>query len=356
MDEEREIQRFAGNDEEAASEAFVRLTPSIRTFLHRRLAKILPAADLREDAIQMALVKIWSSRASYVYQGVKAWWGYVAITGRRCALNLLGEPEVPREGEPPGPDPVFDPDQLRRLYAAADELWLGLDPKVDEAGRRERLFAAQLFFLQGREVSQLNQYLGAPQPIPRATLDRWLSHEPTQLHLVYTALYLDTWVLIGHLLPEARPKADQVRQLFERAQREPAPNGEPWWRVTMLTFRFKYGMIEKNLIARFPGLSQKELDRDSETVCGVFEQIMLTVSTKLARRGARADLCHDGLWQRLVFQYGYHDELRHRQILERCQPPGAKVGYRLTLAMLNGWLSSGRLANSLKKYMETAGA
>jgi hypothetical protein len=64
---------------------------------------------------------------------------------------------------------------------------------------------------------------------------------------------------------------------------------------------------------------------------------------------AKSVLGTSGLWQRLAFQYRYQDELTHRDIQDRTDPPASLVAYSITLGMLNVWLSNGRLLTQLAR-------
>src|SRR4051812_41020491 len=124
-DEMIRIERFAGEDLEAASEAFSVLAPKIRAVVVGLLANTLPRLVDREDVAETVLQRLWQNRSHFEPRSIAAWWGYVAITSRRCALDHW-RPEVPAEIEDRVVEQPADPFAIdpARLYEGADELWL----------------------------------------------------------------------------------------------------------------------------------------------------------------------------------------------------------------------------------------
>ena len=64
---------------------------------------------------------------------------------------------------------------------------------------------------------------------------------------------------------------------------------------------------------------------------------------------------HSGLWKRLVFEYSFGEELPHKDIHNYLEPPAKQVGYKLTPAMLNAWISNRRLLQQLLKFQAKRG-
>ena len=54
-----------------------------------------------------------------------------------------------------------------KIYRAADELWLGVEPGIDPRERRQRLLAAQLHFLHGRSWTEISEIVAIGEPVTR---------------------------------------------------------------------------------------------------------------------------------------------------------------------------------------------
>lgn len=131
-DELMRIERFAGEDPEAASEAFALLAPKIRAVVVRLLANSVPRSVDREEVAETVLQRLWQKRKEFEPRSIPAWWRYVAVTARRCAADQW-RPETPAEI---AEDAISGPDEPQtidasRLYEAADELWLRVESTLN---------------------------------------------------------------------------------------------------------------------------------------------------------------------------------------------------------------------------------
>jgi hypothetical protein len=94
---------------------------------------------------------------------------------------------------------------------------------------------------------------------------------------------------------------------------------------------------------------------DRSTACFPFGSKMEMLLRCLGR-DADADAAKpfrsEGLWQRLAFQYRYHEHLPHRDIKDRSQPAASPVGYTVKPENLNMWLGGRRLLTRLAKFYQ----
>lgn len=349
----------------AAEEAFARLTPRIERFLYRYLAHLLPKHEDREDVVSTTLSRIWQRRTAFRVQGVSGWWSYVAKAGRRCALSKLGEDVA---AESVDEDAIEEcsgiellalyADDRRRLYEAADRLWLKVEPDLSPIERKRRLLAAQLVFLHDVSPKSVPEFIG-PGRHSRDEVDRWLSSEPTLLDLAYHELFWDNDELTRHVLglgDEDHGLDWWIAQVEARPSGN-APNGMPWDEVAVIVWHFYYAMSPERILVRAGTLEQKFVDgvlaRAEERVphCELIRRLATAFSVSWIRS---RPLANPGLWKRLVFQYCVHSGLPHKRILQYTQPAAAVVGHKITKGMINVWLSNGRLFSQLANFAQEA--
>ena len=95
------IERFAGEDFAAASEAFAILAPKVRAVVIRLLVELLPRMVDREDVAETVLQRLWQNRSHFEPRSVAAWWG-MSGSPRVDALSTIGDPKyLPRSRKPP---------------------------------------------------------------------------------------------------------------------------------------------------------------------------------------------------------------------------------------------------------------
>src|SRR5262245_21695712 len=92
---------FAGDDEDAARRAYEWLSQRSRPVLNRLLVKNgfsdARYRELREDAVQHALVKTWAYHGRFDNRGVAAWYKYLQTAATNYLLDCLKKrsPETP---------------------------------------------------------------------------------------------------------------------------------------------------------------------------------------------------------------------------------------------------------------------
>jgi len=343
-DLESDLSCFALGDESEARRAFDRLTPAARRYLRGCLRGHAGDVDECEDLVQETLTAVWRYRARFECLGPAAWLGLLRRTARQRLIDRRrgrSEPTLAENWEElpdalsPGTDAlaaVLLQAEAERLERAADVLWLGLDPTQPRREHRRRLLAAQSFYLDGARWDQIARVLGlAPPEAARRALDGWLADPGVLRHLAHSQLYV--------------PGPELARRLLEGSC---CPEAE----ARVIRWRYEHGLLVEGILAR----RDCPLDREALEALVVrtrarlpFMQIMTELLATLDGAGpaGRGALAEPGLWRRLAFDYAYREGLPHRDILERLEPAAEQVGFRLTPAALNGWLSGGRLLRQL---------
>ncbi len=359
VDELRQIERLVDDDEAAAKAAFDKLAERVRPFLGRSLADLMPIESDRQDVIQITLERIWAKRLNFKVQSIGAWWAYVAVTARRCALDRIGAnvetilEDIPTDQHDYIAIIAEFSAHRSRLYSLADELWLGTDSSLPKLDRKRRLLAAQLHYLHDQPWEETCAIVGVGKPIAREELDSWLLSDAVLNDLSYSQLHKGNERLACKILglddSVRESEFDDFRRRAERGMAAP-PEGWGWEEVRIVILRYVNGLLTEKIQQLAPDLSKPQIEAVLEK-CKVrlpFEDAAL----ELQRAFVGKNLCQNpltsaGLWKRLVFQYFAAQELPQKQILERTQSAAQSVGYELTEGMVNVWLSGGRLIGQL---------
>lgn len=363
VNELSKLEKFTGGDPEAAEHAFSYLSGRIERYLWRYLSTLVPGPQDREDVIVEVLKKLYDHRSKFQVKGLGAWYALVALMARRCALDRLQKGEtVPLDDDLPVEELEFIGNVAELtyfrslLYRAADGLWLGIDPRQADAERKRRLLAAQLYYLHGTPWQEVCRHVGREKPLGRRALDSWLSDPAVLNDLAFHMLYFDNDSLACHILGNG--KALDMKALREIALASEKGSGEPpegwtWPEVKVAIWRYRNGLLTEKILQMDPGLGSTEVER-TLAKCRErlpFEQIAVELEGCLQRgRAPLFPLKSAPVWKRLVFQYATIHELSHKQILERTEAAARVSGFSLTPAMLNSWLSNGRLALQLTAY------
>lgn len=341
MDLLTEVEKLGSTDTAAAERAMERLRVSVERFLERYLRSWLPNQHDREDVIALTLQRIWSRRSAFQARGIGAWWVYVSTIARRCAIDIKEtrtlvplEEEISADEEA-AIDAVYSVAAERAaLYRAADELWLGRAPNLDESHYRKRLLAAQLFFLDRLTWPEVADVLGLGSEA-RSTLDTWFGEKACGLGLGYREIFSDSRTLTRSLLESATWTEDEAN---------------------VVRWRYENGFLTEKILQLSPQMTREDVEailRRSAAHLPFLAKAHRLREALGRQPHAIAGLAAPDLWKRLVFQYHAESEFPHLQILERTQPSAEVFGYRLTGGILNVWLSNGRLASQLARYVQT---
>ncbi len=362
MDASRTLEAFLSAEPSTAREAFDRLSPRIGRFVHECLRSVLASESDRDDAVASVLVRLWKYRSSFEFKGDGAWWAFVAKVARNCAYAQLGKPQaadIPAE-YPDHEQRALDiaavsASERESLYRVADEVWLKVPADRSRSERNHRLLAAQLFYLDGLKWDEVCSIIGTNQPVTRQMLDGWLSDHSVLLDAAYHALYWSNDRLTGYLLRPNMPLASVELDKLNSGDRSNITNlQDSDQSVRVIILRFRYGLISDKIAQMEPTIDRNDIESiiaraiSTLPIPELVDELNRTFALNRAFDGLLTDA---GLWKRLVFQYHASHELPHRQIFERTEPAATKAGYRLTLGMLNVWLSNGRLFNELGAYV-----
>ncbi|GIV15938.1 MAG: hypothetical protein KatS3mg022_1373 [Armatimonadota bacterium] len=367
---------LADANEGRAREAWEYLWKVSRPYLLRYLSVWLHNVDDREDVIQDCFLRIWASRDRFRNQGEQAWFAFIRRTAYRCMIDMrrrlvqetlslddIEEPEATHIADTA--DSLAAAMLAKELYLAADLLWLGLDAHVPPRMHHVRLLAAQLYYLHGKSWQEIvHLLLPTGIRLDRSTLDVWLTQPGVLRHLCYHTLYYSNDRLTGYLLQLPEPFTEKqvdeaVRCLLQCATSwTPPPGVSTWEEAWFVAWRYRYGLQPNRMRQRVDcpfsaGEIQGLQERFQQRL--PFRQQMAQLLERFEQAGG-ADLTEvvssAGLWQRLAFQYCYHDGLAHVDICERMFPAAECAGYHLTMGMLNVWLSNGRLAQRLARFYQ----
>lgn len=371
---DRALHLLADASEERAREAWEHLWAVSRPYLLRYLSTWLHNPDDREDVIQDASLRIWAFRNRFHNQGEQAWFAFIRRTAYHCMIDMrrrmvqetlslddIEEPEAAYIADTA--DSLAAAMLANELYLAANVLWLGLDAHLTPRMHQIHLLAAQLYYLHGKSWQEIVRLL-APSgvQVDRHTLDAWLTHTGVLRHLFYHVLYYSNDHLAGYLLQLPEPVTEEqiddvVRCLSQGDLLCPPPPGVTTWdEAWLVLWRYRYALPPDKIRQRTdcpyrPAEMQALLERFQQRMPFRKQMVQLLnrleqapgVDTEEVTSGA-------GLWQRLAFQYCYHDGLAHVDIYERILPAAECAGYHLTMGMLNVWLSNGRLVQRLARF------
>lgn len=349
----------------SGSEAHASLvTDRLHAFLWRYLATYVRDDSDREDVIAEVVARLWRRQGNLHFPTLGTFWAYTAKAARSVAMNrtrstVQVEPfdEELAADDVAFVDTVADLSHERELlYVLADALWLG--STLDQTEARTRLLAAQFYYLHDRPVAEIANLLVGPDPAAGRRVSNWLTEDGVLLSLCFDRLYYGNDRLTAVLLdPDAQ--LDE-RQLDDIARANGARSCGQWTglEVKLLLLRYRNGLLKEKILQLEPDLNPEQLltlfDRFAKLL--PFSSTAEQLKDLLLKHGVSSNLLtNPGLFKRLVFQYHASDELPQRQILERAGPVAQAAGYSLTEAMLNVWLSNGRLFTQLAAFAKEHG-
>ncbi|HWA84406.1 MAG TPA: sigma-70 family RNA polymerase sigma factor [Fimbriimonadaceae bacterium] len=361
---DEEVAIFAQAPDDEAAVAFDKLFLVVRPRLVRHFRRSRLAEDDCSDLVQTVTDRVWSSRRSFEPNGFAAWWGFVLRIASNCATDLFrqkgrrAEDTLINVGEIPDHDRDYLDILLRDdIFDAADALWLGL-PRRQRKQNRDRLLAAQLFYLHGLEWRDIAQMLGKDARTVSDELDEWLLDGAVLRHLAYVELYWSNDKLAGYLLRPNKPLEPlELDQLNEALLRDEFSAGVSDWTAReafIVLRRIRNGLTTDRIMAfhRY-NFDRSEVEGVAERARGRFPipQAGKRLRAAYEPKGQAERLTESGLWRRLVFQYEFCDDLPQKQIFERTGPAADVVDAKMTSVMLNGWISMNRLLAQLAAYM-----
>ncbi len=367
------VTALSDESDEVAGRAFDELLPSVRRVIRNYLElKVEP--ELADDVLQDIAKRLWQYRHRLTFRGNGAWWRLLFVMTDNCLrsrfsisahklVRMSEDTEIPDRDLPALSEIISLADDIEMAYQLADELWLGKDPRIDGEAWPALVLLGQLLlvdrlpWLQARHI--LSPSSGRLLP-GRDELDQLLVCEPALRRIAYNQLYVPTYRLIAQVvgLPAETPNR-KLEALMTAALAEhpelPNPDGWSWPEIAVAVYRLRYGMsidqiVQKDRLHRSKPEILKVLSRvrGDYPHAGIVERMV--ADPELGTAFGRALAC-PGVWMRIAFQYAYCDCLPHQDIHAVLAPAAERIGYSISTAMLNGWISQGRLIANLAKYV-----
>ena len=342
----------------------------MRPFLWHYLRELAPVPEDREDVTNQVLMRIWSHRAELEFHHLSAWWAYVAKVARRTALNRMAQSKPAaelNEETAPTEDPDIEAacwlaEEKERMYAAADEIWLGAPICHDSYRQSARVLAAQWYFIDHIPVKEILELLPEGIPCSMPLLATWLADADLCLQMAFAEVYRSNDQLTAYLLRPVAPlsPAELEEAVASAFRNEPHVTLGEWTplEARIVIRRYRNAMFTEKIV-------QTEPTSDLHKVTEILHRATAALPFGRLARKIKAIFSAAGLtppplerpilYRRLAFQYFASDELPHRQILERALPVAEVGNQHLTPAMLNAWLSNGRLFTQIAEHIKERG-
>lgn len=374
-----ELDALRGDDEPGAQEAFARLWGSVRPAVFRQLARWDVRGDEAEDVAQDAAARLWAGRRNVAARTPGGWAALVRKTVHHNLLDRWGartreaemEAEVPPE-EVPYLDAVVTASlESRRIFEAADELWLGTPADPEEA----EIAAAALTLVLADGVPPEEaavMFAVAPEAV-----ERWLDDPALVARAGFTALCWPSDALAGHVLRPERPLSPAELDGIARGASGPGtmarrtanssstgsdravPALEGWSasEARAVCLRVRNGLEADQIVRASEDLDESRVDEVLRRARGAypFRLRARALLRSLERRGQARGLKSTGIWRRMAFEYHARYGLTRDHIVERAGPPAEEASVLLGVTVLDNWLSRGRIYAQLAAYLQEAG-
>jgi DNA-directed RNA polymerase specialized sigma24 family protein len=380
------LNRFCGADEEDAKSAFCELDNSCRPILIRRLLRTgTPLADAK-DAAQHSFYGFWLSRPTFRNDGAVKWRRFIYLAASRYVIDRRrSEANHPSE---PFTDFVVPPDEKtlvdllqaaalsRRLSSCANQLFLGLDPNLPHDEHDRQLISAQLYYEDGESLQNILDVLQCSptsgEPIGMHTLRTWLRDEGVLQYLAFQSLYYENGLLAAAMLCTDREiEQDRLdaltRDILARRPHELAVCDITWMQAGIAIWHYRHEKSAVQIVRLIEDAVScgDAIDEWKVDICEV-EVILQRVADRLPFRkrilrllnqirlrsnvDMRVPLKRNKVWQRLAFQYYYHDDIGPTAILERIDPAAREVPVSISADKVSIWTSGRQLQSSVLKY------
>jgi len=346
--------RVSGDDEREASEAFETLCASSRLAGFRMLSRSGVKDADAEDVIQSAFAELWNSRRTLSAATPGSWYSLVRrsvmwqLSKRISKIErekFLSEQIIPEDELPYLDEMVFASDERRKLYTAADDLWLG--PMEDDLVFG--VAAARLILVEGLEIEDVASMF----EVTKEQVSRWLRKEALLTRAVYLGLCWPVEKLAGYVLrPDFPLTSDELDQVTSPEGFSPGPD---WTaeEARIVCWRLRNGMRKRDIVRISAGsldLPTVEAVLKKLHVALPLEEIARSMRQGLAEVGRPNALASAGIWKRLAFQYALR-ELPNSQIVDLVAPPASVGPFLIDAAKLNRWVTSGLLFSQLASFV-----
>ena len=384
MDKEKAVELFRDPNPANAQKGFDYLYEHYRLYLTQSFQR-----DTRrkfedcQDIAQDVFVKAWNKRSQFTGQGFPAWWAWIRTAAKRRLIDIiraeggLDPIEWPDDDQIPAEERDFLTDialaaHLDILYQKVNMLWLGLDSNLTLEQHQRQLLVAQRYYLDGETEQEILADLPpmpGERPLTQKELRAWLVSPSVLRHLAYQTLYFDNDRMVNWMLgKEDSPLTTaEIAKLLQKVIATPTNEKllEEWTtaEIAILLWRYWENQPSLTLHKNKQALLEKwgyDAEKVSQTLVS-FEanspsyrcmQILLSALSQEASVHAHQLYNNSLLWERLIFQYYYHDELPQKDMLDRTQPAAREVGFHLAEDQVNSWTSGKRLFKKLLKQMK----
>lgn len=347
---------------------FERFTREYRARLEYYLRPFV-GLDEVADLAQQTFIRLWETRENYTFDSFESWCAFARKVARNLAIDTLRTrkqlpPCVDLDRLPeaylPAGEEILLACLTDQLYACANALWLGLDRQLPHASHRRQLLAAQRYYLEGEAFEEILEDMAAPRPeaeppLTPERLSAWLLDPGVLRYLAFHTLYYPNHSLAGHLLRLGRGVTPALfTTMLRRAQQanrqDHAFGGMTWGVVALVLWRYAYAMTIAQILSERKDLLQRWEMNEGEISCLLdsfaerfpFSDQMHCLLTRLDREpgiDAFQILEAHGLWERLIFQYWYHDEVKDlSDLVARTLPAAQQVQVTINTGVLNMWV------------------
>lgn len=350
----RNFANLSGDDENRAREAFESLCESSRAAGFRMLSRSgIRDADA-EDLIQSAFAELWSLRKTLSASTPGAWYALVRRSlswqiskriQKREREKAVSEQLIPDDELPYLDEMVFASEDRRRLYAAADDLWLGEVENDLVMG----IAAARLILVEGLGKDDVTAMFDVSEDV----VGRWLRQEALLTRAAYLGLFWPVDQLAGYVLCPERPLT--TAQLNQLTTSDEAAELSGWTltEARIVCWRLRNGLTKRDIVRTSAGtldLNSVEAALRKLHAALPLVEIARSVRKSLTDVGQSRALTMPGIWKRLAFQYALHD-LPNSQIVDLVGPPASVGSFIIDAAKLNRWVTSGLLFSQLASYV-----
>lgn len=350
----RNFVSLSGEDEGLAREAFETLCASSRAAGFRMLSRSgIRDADA-EDLIQSAFAELWGLRKTLNASTPGAWYALVRRSlswqlskriQKREREQTLSEQLIPEDEVPYLDEMVFASEDRRRLYAAADDLWLGAVENDLILG----IVAARLILVEGLGKSDVAAMFDVSEDV----IGRWLRQESLLTRAAYLGLFWPVDKLAGYVLRPEQPLSTAELDLLTLSEDIPVLKDWTLLEARVVCWRLRNGLTKRDIVRASGGaldLTAVELTLRKLHAALPLVEIARSVRKSLTEVGSPRALAIPGIWKRLAFQYALR-ELPNSQIVDLVGPPASVGPFVIDAAKLNRWVTSGQLFSQLASYV-----
>ncbi len=355
-----DLAALRGDDESRAQGAFERLWGAVRPSVLRQLARRDVLGDEAEDVAQDVAARLWRLRKSVDARTVGAWFSLVRKATLRNLADRwasrertvdLDEADIPSEDVPFLDAVVTAALERRRIFDAADDLWLGepAEPADAEIGAA----ALVLVLADGVPAEEAAVMFG----VETSAIDRWLKDPAVVSRAVYAALCWSSDELAGHVLRPDFPLSSGELDGVSSGEADPALEGWTTGEARAVCWRVRNGLETDQIVRVASGaLDESRVDDVLRRARGAypFRARARALLQSLSERGRTDGLSDMGLWRRVAFEYHARYSLARDHIVERAGPAAEEAGVRFGATVLDNWLSRGRLYAQLATRLQEA--